>query len=303
LPKGYLRLSSTGRKLSEAASALRARPGEPTLRAARQAWQDALAALAYTYALQTGAIAEVGFHLREAYWPVRPAGIDELSADPAVDVGRIARVSPAKKGLFAMEYLLFDSGDSAPVLLTSERSRRLFSLLADEYERAAGAVEGAAVVEDLPRRLADRGQEGVSLLVNGLIETVETVGVAFEPASVADAPAENVVLLPGARSGSTRAIALAKIEGVRDHYLDPPGRGLAAVVSAVAPEVDQSIHEALRAAQSALGAIPADAGPNGGTRPEVVRAAEACRALEKTMKSGLASALGVTLTVRSADGD
>ena len=48
------------------------------------------------------AIADLGMHVREAYWPVRAAGIDALRDTPGIDQARIEHAGPALKGLFAM---------------------------------------------------------------------------------------------------------------------------------------------------------------------------------------------------------
>ena len=143
----------------------------------------------------------------------------------------------------------------------------------------------------------------MGVLVNGLIETVETVSVALEPAAQARDDAEAAFGSP-ARAVVRSARSRSPMKEYTDHYLTPPGQGITSVVSAVAPDVDRSIKSALSAAHAAVSAIPI--GPDQRDRllgPELLRAAEACRALEKVLKSGLLSALGVTLTVRSADGD
>jgi predicted lipoprotein len=267
----YRRLAASSAALAAAARELRAHPDQASLLAARHAWREALAALAFTGPLREGPAAEQRLHVRADYWPVRPAAIDALAARP-IDATTLREAGAAVKGLFAIEYLLFESRAAV------EGRWRVLVLLADDVHQTAAAVDQSARREDLPAALAARGQEGVALLVNGLVETVETARAALV-APALDRPAPAVVLLPGARGGAIRELALARLEGVAAHY-----RGLSALVAAVSPSIDRTVARALAAARATV-------------TPEL------CRALEIALKTELTGALGVTLTFPSFDGD
>jgi len=280
---GYRRLAASAAHLACATRRLEARPDRTALAAARRAWSRVLVDLSFTWPLRVGPVADQRLHLRAAYWPVRPAAIDALAAAP-LDEATLGRAGAAVKGLFAIEYLLFDPPG------TIEGRGRMLVLLAEELQRLAAAVAEGARREDLPRALAARGQEGVALLVNGLVETVETARASLEPPAL-DRPAPAVVLLPGARGGAVQVLALGRLEGTAAHYLGGPGPGLTTLVQAISPAVDRSVRRALAGARAAL------------VTPSAMGAPQACRALEIALKTDLTGALGVTLTVQSADGD
>jgi hypothetical protein len=102
----------------------------------------------------------------------------------------------------------------------------------------------------------------------------------------------------GVRGGAVPLLVAARLAGVRAHYGSASGAGLSALVSALAPAVDRSLHAALTDATAAVAALPERPSGTG-----VSSAAEACHAVELALKTGVTAALGVTLTLQSADGD
>jgi predicted lipoprotein len=255
-------LVATAVALGAAARGLAVDPA--ALGATQGSWREALLALERTYAATAGPLGNLGFRLRAAYWPVRPAAIEALDATAA----EIDRAGAAVKGLFAIEYLLFDPASARG--LADLARRQLLARLCSNYERVCRAAASDAQTPERRANLLADVQAALGLVVNGLVEAVET---ARAVTATQDRPA----LTAGARSNSRALIARARIEGAHDLY-----RPLGPLVAAVAPAIDADLQRAFAAALAAPGAG---------------------HALEIALKSGLPGALGVALTTRSADGD
>ena len=136
----------------------------------RGAWRETLLALKRTYAFRSGPVDEQALAMRAGYSPIRTESIDQLaraaeadaggrSGGPALNAESIERAGAAAKGLFALEYLLFDGDRSAG-------HRLLAGALAEDVERRARAVLRAAQEQDLPRRIGEGGQQALGRLAN-----------------------------------------------------------------------------------------------------------------------------------------
>src|SRR5262245_21819790 len=123
---GYTRLVTAARALGEAARTLAKAPDPRALVAAQTAWRTVLVALKQTYAFRNGPIADRSLHIRAAYWPIRPSAIEALAAAPSLGAITIQEAGAASKGLFALEYLLFEpeGSDQARILAGSAASGR-----------------------------------------------------------------------------------------------------------------------------------------------------------------------------------
>jgi predicted lipoprotein len=234
-----------------------------------------------------------------------------LAANP-LNEAAVRDAGAAGKGLYALEYLLFvpDGADQVTTLLGPQAASRrsLARLLAADFEQAVGRVQAAALRTDLPATFAARGVEGLGRVVNDLLETVETVvtGRLEYVSKLNSMQSLGRGRLEGEPSGTSLLSTQAMLEGARAMYRGQTGGagGLSALVRAAAPAVDKDVLAAFEAASQSLAAMQA------GLETEIVRhpdrlsaARAACHRLELALKTGVLSALGVTLLFRSTDGD
>jgi uncharacterized protein len=309
---GYRARVAAFAELRAAVERLAEQPAPDRLAAARDSWRRSLAALKRTYGFRSGPTGELDLHYRLAYFPVRPASIEALLAGDKPLPAALAESGVAVKGLFALEYLLFDpaGGDGAVLaaLTGSPRRRQWLVLAARELEaRAAELVRASA--QALPAQVArEGGQPLLGRLANEMLETVESVvvGKLDHVTTLARSGALGRGRLEGERSGSAGLIADAMLEGVDRLYRGPgdPAPGLRVLVQAAAPAVDARVLSALAGARTALSALDLPLERAAREAPDrLARARVACHALEVAMKADMMNALAVTLTFRSIDGD
>jgi predicted lipoprotein len=225
----------------------------------------------------------------------------------------VAELGVDVKGLYALEYLLFplelDDARAAERFTGSSGRRRaeLAAALARSIQRYAKvAAQRLGTGDAYAQSFARAGNESLSALLAELIATVENVS-ALRLDYVLKL-AESRMLKPreieGWPSALSHEIALTLVASSERLYRGGSGGGISSLARAVAPAVDERVRahyaEALEAVR-ALGA-PLERVVRS-NREALVRAAGATKKLEIAMKVELTSALGVTLTFASTDGD
>jgi predicted lipoprotein len=302
------------RALGAAVAGLVASPSVVTLRHARDQWRKALLTWKRAYCFRNGPIVETNALLRVTFWPTRVKAIETmLRADTPIDEGWLDGQGADVQGLYALEYLLFpaDTGEAAAAVGFSgaggARTRSLTGAVARELQRYSEDVtrafgDGRAFAE----RFARGGQQTLSKLVGQMISTVETVA-ANRLQLVLDLAASRMLKaseVEGAPSGTSQAIVLAQLAGTERLYRGGPTGGITELVRAVAPAIDGKLGRAFAAAIAAVQALGVPLERVVTTnRPALASAATATKTLEVAMKVELASALGVTLTFQTGDGD
>jgi predicted lipoprotein len=225
------------------------------------------------------------------------------------------------KGLFAVEYLLFESGSQTnstgktPLIMEGLASpgagkyRQFLLTLTQEISTRATLVAGdwtAPGITGPGERFATGGQQSVNLLVNQLAAAIE---------NAAERHLHFVLVLPNpisrqlyrverSRSGSSLEGLLAYVEGAQKFFSGNGGLGLKDAVRQVNPALEKRIAEQFEASLGAIRAINApleQAAVN--NRAAIENAYEKNRALEILLKVDMVSALGVTLSFSSNDGD
>lgn len=300
--------------LRDASATLAKDPTLPALRATRSAWRRAALAWKAASVFQDGPLVESKALQRASYWPVLPAAIETLvAAQSPLDARGIEDVSLNQRGLYALEYLLFpadsDEGRTLAALAESKASRRrelvraLALDLASHAERAVGLLgDGSAYA----LRFAQGGQQSLSLLVAEMILGVETFAV--NRIDLVLNLSERKLLRPsdveGCASGSSHELVQAVLTAAADLYRGQESGGIADLVRAVAPAADQRAQTAFQGALSAAQRLRVSLERGAAESPETLRAALATgKALETALKVEVASALGVTLTFQTGDGD
>jgi predicted lipoprotein len=252
--------------------------------------------------------------------PVRIEG-DINSASP-IDQSFLDRLGATSKGLSAVEYLLFERGDLSPdermkavpvleLLSGTNSTRRTAFLLALVREVKAKASQLAADwaspgESGVSAKFVAAGQESVNLLVNQLAS-----GLEYE----AERHLHFVLVLPNpisrqlyrverSRSGTSLAGVLAGLEGLQKMYRGGEGLGLDDALQRVNAPLAKRIEDQFQAALETTKAIGAPLEQAAVDHRSAIEAAyDKMRALEILIKVDLASALGVTLTFSSNDGD
>jgi predicted lipoprotein len=294
-------------------------PNQMNLDKAREAWLAAAQASARMRCFQAGPIAEREWTSTFHYWKVLPARIEEvLHGSGKADQALLDKLGCETKGLFALECLLFQQGPTnqiAPVILTrlsATNSERTASYLLALGRELAG--EATCIANDwnptqasgASGKFAAGGQQSVNLLVNQLAACIE---------DASESHLHFVLVLPNpisrqlyrverSRSGTSLEGVIASVEGAQRLFQGTGGLGLKDAVKQVNPALEKRIAEQF---ETTLGSIRALSAPLEqvvvNNRPAVENAYEKTRALEILIKVDMVSALGVTLTFGSNDGD
>lgn len=319
---GWQDLALRCRDLTNSVRRLLENPAPPALEQARQAWLEASLAAARMRCFQAGPIADRGCVSTFYYWQVMPNQIQTvLAASDALDEAYLDQLGATTKGLFAVEFLLFEmkSGDpnvsgKMPLILNalsgpkSKRYRDYLFALAQELERKATLVAKdwtAPGAQAASGKFAAGGQESMNVLVNRLAAGIE---------DAAERHLHFVLVLPTpillsrverSRSGSSLAGVQACLEGAQALFNGRGGGlGLKDAVKQVNPGLEKRLTEQFEAAIRAtrdIGMPLEEAAIN--NRAALEKAYEEARKLEVLLKVDVVSALGVTLTFSSNDGD
>jgi predicted lipoprotein len=277
--------------------------GGKKLEDARSTFQHALLAWKRASVFRSGPLVQSNALLRAAFWPARTPAIDEvLAATRAIDERVIEELGADVKGLFGLEYLLFaaaNGGDS------EQRARYAKSVCANVVGYAERAARLLGDGERFAHEFAGAGQESVNVLVAQLVETIEALVGRIERVMRLDAAGVlRAADVEGYFSASSLEIASELVKGTEQLYLGAGGGGLSDLVLQIVPPLDLRLKAAFVEAAKQLGSV---GGPFERVvkydRPALVEASAALRSLERTMKIELRSALGVTLTFPSLDGD
>jgi len=319
LAPGYGDLALKCRELTNAVEHLAAAPGKKTLEAARKSWLATLQSAERMRCYQAGPIADREFVSTFYYWRIAPENIEAIIASPrAIDQPLLEEFGATAKGLFAMEYLLFNhkdnqtqgSGTLESFLGTNSLRRTSFlatvardleikgSQLAKDW--AASGKEGATA------RFVAGGQQSVNLLVNQLAAAVEYAAerrldfVLALPQPISS----QLNRLEASRSASSLQNLISFLQGIQNMYSGGEGLGLDDSIKLVNPLLEKRLKEQIEAVIAAIRAIDAPLEVAViDKRASIKNAFEKTRVLEILFKVDLPSALGVTITFNSNDGD
>ena len=323
LSPGWQAIASNCQELTNSIERLIAKPDPSALDATRKIWLDASLAASRLRCYQAGPVANRDFVSTFYYWQVLAYRMqDVLNSAKPVNQPYLEELGAVVKGLFAVEYLLFEPAKGktngtgiTPLVLEgllgadAEKSRAYLRALGQELAGKAALLSSdwqAPGGTGASQKFAAGGQESVNLLVNQLAACLE---------DSAERHLRFVLVLPNpiskqlyrverSRSGSSLAGLLAVLEGAQKIFEGGGGPGLKDAVGRVNPELEKRLAAqfgAAIAATRAIGAPLEEAAVN--NRAAIEAAYEKTRALEIMMKVDVVSALGVTLTFSSNDGD
>ena len=292
-------------------------------RKARDAWRDAMLAARRVQCYQAGPIVERDAASSFFSWRLFPARIEAaVASSHPIDAAWIDQMGVGTKGLFACEYLLFDrappaaagaaaaAGEAAlPSRTNAFRRLQYLVALTRDLAQKAGAVSGdwgRSGDDSASARFAAGGQETLNRLINQMAATLE---------SIAEEHLNFVLQLPtpivrqldrieNSASGASLQALSARLEGLRALYRGGTGPGIDDYLRQLNPALHQRVEQQFNETLAALQSVGAPLEQAVMTRKESLQGAHrAVRDLELLFKVDLASALGVTITFSSNDGD
>lgn len=258
---------------------------------AQQAWRDAQRAWSATRAYRFGPTQRLRIMAKIAY-PVDEAKIDAvLAGTEPLDAVAVARLGADRRGLGAVELVLF--GDD-PI---DERG-------------CAFAVAAAEVVADGARTAVEAwaaeppadADELIADSVNGMIFALADVAdmrLAFAAGAADGTPAPAEIDRGPAHAALDDVVAV--LDSVESMRRGGPSGGIGALLAAGNDDADRRLGDELAAARAAVATVPSPLA-DAPTAP-VLAAYEAVRVPLVTMRTEVASLLGVTLQLGDADGD
>lgn len=300
-------IATSSAALEASLQQLSAANAEPPLAQARLAWRGAALAWQRGFAFQHGPYIETRALLRAAYWPVSPDAIEQLlRGDAPIDAARVAALGVNVKGLYALEQLLFTTDPSGAAWPLGSLRPRVLALLQACAEHVRGYAErihdGLRDETKFAREFGRGGQASIDRVVNGLLETVELAVIRIQ--RVLSIPASRGVLaqdVQGGPSGTSTDVLTTWLAVCERVYGTRDIPSLASLVHAVAPPIHEHVRAAFATARAALASLGQPL--EHAARPQLTAAQQALRQLEVSLRSELASALGVTITFSSHDGD
>jgi uncharacterized protein len=300
-------------------------PTEATLATAQAAWRAVREPWGIQEALHIGPSEEL--HTGAAVDQVpSTSGIDTLLAGTApLTEQNVAELGANRKGMMAMEYVLFDSRAGNAAVLERLTAQGDAGARRRAYLRALGAVLHTNAVEvrtawepdqgNYVAQLASAGtsgskyatqKEAVDEIVNRLIGSVEVAELklskplGFETGGTVRPEEEEA-----RRSDNSLADLTHALVGMERLWTGPEGNGgLARVVAATNKNLDTTVRGELAAVRSALESIPPPLRTALLQNRESVEAARAALSnLRATLASEVVANLGVTLKFNDNDGD
>lgn len=303
-----------------------AAPSVEALSAAQLAWKDAHAAWKRTGAYQFGPVETLDANATVDWWPTDVDAVESLlGGSAALDEAGVAELGANKKGLPALEYLLWggdaSASDADRVAALSAQPRRCQLMVgASALARAKLVAVQDAWRNGYAQEFTTAGagsatyptlKSAVDQVVNQQISVVESVAgrrmaLPLGLRSGNGNPNPDAVECP--HSGASKAAMLAILDGVETTYAGAAGGAagvtLSAYVVAKDPSVDARMRAALAEARAALAAVPGD------WREAVLEqralgetAYQKVRAVKTLLGTEVTAALGVTLTFNDNDGD
>jgi predicted lipoprotein len=314
LRPAYADLAAKSAQFSAAADRLTSAPSLATLKETQQAWKDVLTAWRRTQPFAHGPIADLGLYSRIQFWPSRRQSVDRvLRAARPIDATYLQELGANSVGLSALEIMLFDvrQDDAMRVAAFSgpqgERQRQYFRALAGELAAKTRLVQGAwEGPTGYGAGFAAGGQNQLNLLVNDLLQAIE-LGAENRLRVVLERNTEpqfRTDIVEGGLSGTSQQGLIALLAGARAAFTAGGAVGLddylTELKSPTGKRIDAQFQRAIDAVQALGGPLEQAIQQN---PLAVKRAYDECRALEIMMKTEVVSALGVTLTFKSKDGD
>lgn len=322
---GVKELADAATVLSAATQELLEAPSTNALGEAQRAWVELQHCYKRNQVLGHGPIKDSTFWTSMFYHQALPAALENvIRSQRPIDTDFVEVLGSSARGFYALEYLLFDLPQGPAGLIgktngtprlsgkllmegtTAERRRVYVRALAADLERRLREANLEAASAEFPKRFASGGQENVDLVVNQVIDGIES-GVIL--------PLNNCALqhqtgslrydaILGMASGTSVSSLQAVIEGVERYYSGRAGMGIDDYIQHVNPDLARRIDAAFKNVQAHFRTLGTSLDQTFLMEPAKVEQAIAkARELEILLKVDAVSALGVTITFSANDGD
>ena len=304
-------LASTQHALTTSLATLERAPNEATLAAATAAWKAAALAWVRVEALRVPVNDGGRNLLRAEFWPTRGAQIEELLHDgSALDADQIEALGVDVRGMYALERLLFTEPAAQLLTASSEgsRTRLLARALAQNVERhALELTQTTGTGDTWAKGLTHDAAASLSRFVNMTTASLEQLaserlGPALTRGTRTPVTAREI---RGGFSGISSQLVQAQFGTIERLYLgDQTCPGIATLLKPATPAVEQHVRTLFRTAHTRLAELALSLDQLAQLRePRIAHAHTALKELERALKTEASSALGVTLTFESSDGD
>ena len=320
----YQELAAQSRALTAALEQLTNAPTVDALVQTRAAWLATMLATRQIQWLQTGPIADRECLATFYYSKVLPYRMEDvLNASGPMDAAYLGELGAAAKGLFALEYLLYESRTESLAKTATPagpnpgnfsgtnglRRCQFLSALANDVRKKADQISAAWAgtnASDVRSKFVSGGPGTVSSLVNQLAQNLETIAEGrLNFALQLPAPVmRQLNRIEGARSSTSVPQLGAMLRGAHKVFRGGEGLGLDDLLRELNPALAGRVEAQFPKAIAAVQSIDAPLEVAVTDRKDLVqRAYEASRDLEILFKVEVASALGVTIKFSSDDGD
>jgi predicted lipoprotein len=317
--------------LLQAAQKLEAEPSEAHRGHVQQSWVEACLAWKRLQWIQFGPVKDRAYWSSLAFKPVYPQSIEKVLRDnKPITADYLAEQGAAVKGIYALEYLLFDLSQgqtawvgedgkptktssprlSAQWLLEGESAARRRIYVRELASELVTQLKTAQAVIDAPDFVANYlkdGQNSLNLAVNGLLDELES-GVVNVIRLYVDQFANRALRydqIEGYAGGISVRVLEEELAGLEKLYRGAEGMGMDDYIKHVNPGLAARLEQRLKAGQEALKVFreaPVDqALVKHYTAME--HAHDELRELEIQIKLDVVSSLGITLLFSSTDGD
>lgn len=315
-------------ELSALLDELASDPTTADLPATRQAYLDVRGPLEEAEAFAFGPAEELNTFKSIDDSPVDTVKIDaELASDSELNAARVRQLGTNKRGLHAIEYLLFPSDDAeleAALLaddVAGERRRRFASGAGQLVADAARALDEAWLPEKggYARRFSEPGApDSVEATVQLCLDTLLNQTVVLsevlanvklgKPLGAGTGGRIDASLQESGRARASLGDMLSNLRGVRSIYLgsrdDAKVTSLSSLVHAKSPAADMHALAALDEAEAALRDVPEPLDDALNDSPEQVQKAyDAVKSLKRVLATEVLSTLGASLKFSDNDGD
>lgn len=324
----YVELDERATELAALLDELEASPGDADLAATRQAYLDVRVPWEESQAFGFGPAADLHAQAGIDQSPIDTAKLDaELDGDAELSDKYVRGLGANKRGLHAIEYLLFPADDSeleAALLaddVAGERRRRFLSAAGRAMSENAATLLAAWDPEhgDYASKFSKPGgpdsvssnvQAGLDTLLNESVVVSEVVANVKlgTPLGATTGGKINPSAQESERAGATLSDLHANLRGMRNVYFAARDRGSAASLSSLvhgrSPATDLRARTALADAEAALAAIPEPFTRALEESPESVTAAyDSVKALKRVLATEVLGTLGASLKFSDNDGD
>jgi predicted lipoprotein len=312
----YRLLAETATTLKDSIVALVDEPTALGLATTQAAWRDTQAAWSAARVFGFGPAKDVEANIR---WNkgCEPEAVEEtIASGPPFEPSSFGTT---RKGLPALEYLLFDSqaGDEVVLMSLAEDDKRRAFLRALGDDLASEVNRLVAAFAKHAEELATAGagsevykspKDAMDALFNQLLYAsdlaIQTIAAPLGSNTGVLAPE----LEESRRSDNTLQDTLALLAGAiavyYGDYADVQGLGMGDLVKDRSPTLDSEFQAALTAAEKSVKNIPGPLRTALESEAELLaKAVEALRSVKQLLASDLATALGVTISFSDMDGD